>query len=96
MISPDKRGWRKLSDFSAKPTYRNSSILDEIRVKFSKSPPSWSGRANCSPSAMCDEQDALLTILYPLTLDRSVMHSLVECRGEQCQLQIFCRERWIY
>jgi hypothetical protein len=57
---------------------------------------SGSDRANRSLSAMCDEQDALLDNLYPLTLDRSVMHSLVGCRGEQCQLQIFCRERWIY
>jgi hypothetical protein len=55
-----------------------------------------SDRANRSLSAMCDEQDALLDNFYPLTLDRSAMHSLVGCRGEQCQLQTFCRERWIY
>ena len=47
-------------------------------------------------SAMCNEQDALLDNLYPLTLDRTVMHSLVECRGERCQLPICCKERLIY
>jgi hypothetical protein len=49
-----------------------------------------------SPKKSVARARCIVGNLYPLTRDRSVMHSLVGCRGEQCQLQIFCRERWIY
>src|ERR1700733_10672483 len=78
---PRRGRWRDISEH--RPTYRDSSILAETRVKFLKSPFSGGDRANRSLSAMCDEQDALVDNLYPLTLDRAVMHSLVECRGER-------------
>ncbi len=37
----------------------------------------------------------MFDIIYPLTFDKDQEHSLVECRGEPCQLQISFRERWI-
>jgi hypothetical protein len=49
--------------------------------------------------ALMDESGVDVQVLsvttHPLTLDRSIVHSLVGCRGEQCQLQTFCREPWI-
>src|ERR1700686_415567 len=79
-----------------KPLTGTHRILVRLGGSFRKARVSGSDRANRSPSAMCHEQDALLDNLYPLTLDKSAMHSLVGCRGEQCQRQIFCREPWIY